>query len=116
VSGPGRPKKQPSGAWRNPELLSRHVASIVKHRDPSDPESITEVSVRLVRLARRILPKSACTDACLAELRRLAIDAKPSEITRFLLGRRFGFTDRRLRRLPSERPELYDRILVARWG
>jgi hypothetical protein len=102
--------------WRNPELLSRRVASIVKRRDPFDPESITEVSANLVRLTQRILPASACTGACLTQLRRLAVHAKPSEITRFLLGRRFGFTDRRLRELPSEEPDLYDRILEARWG
>jgi hypothetical protein len=100
--------------WRNPELLSRRVASIVQRRDPFDPESITEVSANLVRLTQRILPASACTD--LTQLRRLAVHAKPSEITRFLLGRRFGFTDRQLRELPSEKPDLYDRILEARWG
>jgi hypothetical protein len=103
----GRPATRCFGVYRDQKNLRRCVASIVKQRDKHDPESITDVTRRLVRLAERIVPPSAFSEARKNRLRRLAATAKASQITRELVSWRFGMTDRAVRAWPKERPNIF---------
>ena len=96
---PWRPKQTTLGCWRNSEVLERRVATIVYRQDRSDPEIVTEVTMRLQRLARRVLGPSGLDDDRNNRLCQLALRAKPSEITRALQSWRFQLPDRTVRAL-----------------
>jgi hypothetical protein len=94
----GRPKQVTRGCWRHSHVLSRRVARITKRKDRSDPETLTDITVRLQALARRVLGKNLDDDQK-ARLNHLARGAKPSEITRTLQSWRFQLPDRTVRAL-----------------
>ncbi len=78
----GRPEQVTDGRWRHSEILNRRVVTIVCRRDPSDPETITEVTTLLLALAGRVLGPRVLDDEQEKRLRDLAVHAKPSEVTR----------------------------------
>jgi hypothetical protein len=87
--------------WRNSEILTRRVKTILRRRDKHDPETLTEVGLKLIALAERVAGKNAITARRRARLLHLAVDAKPSVIVRTLLRWRFAHPDRVVRRLQA---------------
>jgi len=95
----GRKKQMTLGRWRNSAVLAARVKTILKKRDKTDTESITDVTIRLGSLCRRALCAPALTNEQQARLQQLAVRAKPSEITRVVQSWRFGMPDRAVRHL-----------------
>lgn len=83
----------------------------MRRRDPSDPETITEVTILLLALASRVLRPRVLDDEQEKRLRDLAVHAKPSEITRTLQSWRFQLPDRKVRAL-QQRSDIRE----MRWG
>jgi hypothetical protein len=96
------------GKWHHDRIVKRIVKRLVPRE--RDPETVTEVGDRLIRFASRLLKPRVLTAEQCARLRTLAVAAKPSEITRTLLGWRYDLPDRTVRRLQSEN------LLDFRWG
>jgi hypothetical protein len=101
------PSPRGIGKWRHDRIVKRVVKRLVPRE--RDPETVTEVADRLVRFASRLLKPRALTPEQRARLRTLAATAKPTEITRTLLGWRYDLPDRTVRRLQSAN------ILAFRW-
>lgn len=95
------------GKWRHGEVIERYVRKLVPRF--RDPEAITELGDQLIRLASRLLRPREVTSAQAATLRKMAIHAKPSEISRTLLAWRYDVSDRAVRHLQERN------IAVARW-
>ena len=98
----GRRKQVTLGRWRNSAVLGSRVRTILKNRDKTDTESITDVTIRLGSLCRRTMRTPALTNDQRARLRQLAVRAKPSEITRVLQSWRFRLPDRAVRILERQ--------------
>ena len=107
----GRPARVTIGRWRHSEILSRRVAMIVRRRDRSNPETITDVTTLLLALASRVLRPRVLEDEQEERLRDLAVRAKPSEITRTLQSWRFQLPDRKVRTLQQ-----HTNIMEMRWA
>jgi len=95
------------GRWHHDRIVKCTVKRLVPRE--RDSETVTEVGNRLIRLASRLLKPRVLTAEQRARLRKLAVTAKPSEITRTLLGWRYDLPDRTVRRLQSED------LLAFRW-
>lgn len=108
---PGRPPKLGVGGWKHQDTLARRVRRILKARDKDDPQTVTEVSERIVALARRLVPSRILSDADTDRLLKLVPNSKPSEITRVLQGMRFNLPDHAVRDLQQQ-----SHIDKARWG
>ena len=105
----GRPMTTTLGRWRNPEVLGRRVSTILGRRDPEDVEIVTLVGKQLTALARRVLARPLTANER-SRLLKLAVTAKPSQITRLLQSWRFRLPDRKVRKLVKAD------IMEARWG
>jgi hypothetical protein len=84
---------------------------IVRRRDRSNPETITDVTTLLLALASRVLRPRVLEDEQEERLRDLAVRAKPSEITRTLQSWRFQLPDRKVRTLQQ-----HTNIMEMRWA
>jgi len=84
---------------------------IIRRRNRTDPETITDVTYRLLALGRRVLCAPALEAGREARLRHLATYAKPSEITRTLQSWRFRLPDRAVRTLQKR-----SNIVEMRWA
>ncbi len=105
----GRPVTPTLGRWRDPAVLGRRVSTIVGRRDPETEETITLVGKQLTALARRVLARPLTPNER-SRLLKLAVTAKPSQITRLLQSWRFRLPDRKVRMLFNAD------IVDARWG
>jgi hypothetical protein len=107
----GRPKKTTFGVWRHPAIVERRLSTILGRRDPDDEESMTEVVYASRALARRILGPDGLDADRERHLRRLAVNAEPSEILPVLLSWRFNLPDRTIRQLHRRTD-----IMEMRWA
>jgi hypothetical protein len=97
----GRPVRPGMRVWRDPEILTRRVKTILRRRDKHNLETTTEAGLKLIALAERVMGKEAVTARRRARLFLLARDAKPSVIVRTLLSWRFQLPDRLVRHLQT---------------
>ena len=87
--------------WRNSEILTRRVKTILRGRDKHNEEMLTEIGLKLIALGRRVVSKEGMTPRRCARLIKFAVAAKPSVIARTLLSWRFDLPDRVVRRLQT---------------
>ena len=93
--------------WRHGGVIKRYVERLVPRF--RDPESITELGDQLIHLASRLLKPRGVTPEQCAVLRKMAVKAKPSEISRLLLAWRYDISDRAVRHLQERK------IAVCYW-
>ena len=91
--------------WINDDAYLANIASIIKSRDKTNEETLTNVTYALEAFARETVPAEALTWRRVNTLRRLARYATPSFIARTLLSWRLGLEDRILRKI-QQRPDL----------
>ena len=110
----GRPVRGGMRQWLNDEAYMSKVTSIMRSRDRSNEETLTEVTHSLEALARETLPEAAQTIRRFQILRRLALRARPALVWRILLGWRLGLEDRIIRHI-LKRKDL-KAIAEIRWA
>ncbi len=94
---PGRPARVAMRRWINDDAYLATITSIIKSRDKTNEETLTNVDYALEVLARETVPVEALIPRRLNTLRRLARYATPSFIARTLVSWRLGLEDRILR-------------------
>ena len=110
----GRPVRPGIRRWQNDETFVPMVTSIMKSRNKSNEETLTDVIYSLEGFAGGALPDGALTKPRREYLHRLARHAKPSLVARILLSWRFDLPDRTIRHI-QQRADLKD-IAELRWA
>jgi hypothetical protein len=95
----GRPVRSGILRWRNHQAIKSTVFSILDKRDIHNETTLTDTIYAVEALAKQTIPAESLTDRRLKCLRKLAIRARPSRISRTIVSWRDNLPDRIVRRI-----------------